>query len=58
VVIVDEVGTEAAATTVMMMTRGLVVEKTVTFNANHSFIYYIRHQPTNTILFVGDYHGN
>ena len=58
VVIVDEEGTEAAATTVMMMSKGLVMTKDFVFNANHSFIYYIRHNPTNTVLFVGDYHGN
>lgn len=27
------------------------------FNADHPFIYYIRHIPTNTFLFMGDYQG-
>lgn len=58
VVIVDEEGTEAAATTVVYMSKSLSMEKITLFNANHSFIYYIRHEPSNTILFVGDYHGN
>lgn len=57
VVIVDEEGTEAAATTVMMMSKGFTVNKVYVFKADHSFIYYIRHKPTNTILFIGDYHG-
>ena len=28
------------------------------YKTDQSFIYYIRHNPTNTILLVGDYHGN
>jgi len=58
VVIVDEEGTEAAGTTVMYMTKGMAISKFATFKADHSFIYLIRHKPTNTIVFVGDYHGN
>lgn len=62
VVIVDENGTEAAAVTVAvcmkesMCTRNDPEPKI--FNANHSFVYYIKHKPTNTLMFVGDYHGN
>lgn len=56
VVIVDEEGTEAAAMTVMYAEKCCYTPPTV-FKADHSFIYYIRHKPTNMILFVGDYHG-
>jgi serpin B/serpin B11/12 len=62
VVIVDEVGTEAAATTVIvdnaMMTAPRKEEKPILFRADHSFIYYIRHIPSNMFLFFGDYQGN
>ena len=59
VVIVDEAGTEAAAVTVACVTKeSCSMSKPIVFNANHSFVYYIKHQPSNTILFVGDYHGN
>lgn len=58
VVIVDEEGTEAAAMTVIGMRECTSVSFPTVFNANHSFIYIIRHIPTHTILFVGDYHGN
>lgn len=59
VVIVDEEGTEAAAVTVAVTTRGCMraAQKPIYFNANHSFVYYIKYYPTNTLLFVGDYHG-
>ena len=30
----------------------------IIFKANHSFVYYIKHYPTNTLLFVGDFYGN
>jgi serpin B/serpin B11/12 len=58
VVIVDEVGTEAAAATVMGVRSCCIRPTPISFNANHSFVYYIKHLPTNTLLFVGDYHGN
>lgn len=60
VVIVDESGTEAAAVTVAVMRMECMMIKPdpIVFNANHSFVYYIKHKPTNTLLFVGDYHGN
>ena len=59
VVIVDEDGTEASAVTVMMMLESCCMKpkQPKLFRADHSFIYYIRHKPTNMILFVGDYHG-
>ena len=59
VVIVDEVGTEAAAATICMSDNCLSSEpQPIVFNANHSFIYYIKHSRTNTLLFVGEYAGN
>ena len=60
VVIVDEDGTEAAATTMAVCTMEscCMTPNAVVFNANRSFVYYIKHYPTNTLLFVGDFHGN
>ena len=61
VVIVDEVGTEAAATTTMAVTRGCMrakPEKPVVFNADHPFVFGIKDYQTGAFLFVGDYHGN
>uniref|UniRef100_A0A3B4ARL2 Serpin B6 n=1 Tax=Periophthalmus magnuspinnatus TaxID=409849 RepID=A0A3B4ARL2_9GOBI len=51
---VNDRGTEAAA-----YTRSLVVQSCilppprVTFNADHPFIFFIRHNATSTILFAG-----
>lgn len=60
VVIVDEEGTEAAATTAVFMELECCHEPTppVVFRCDKSFMYYIRHVPSNTLLFLGDYHGN
>ncbi|XWV25781.1 serpin [Tupanvirus soda lake] len=60
VVIVDEDGTEAAAVTVAVCRAECcsIMPEPVIFRANRSFVYYIKHIPTNTLLFVGDYHGN
>lgn len=60
VVIVDEEGTEAAATTVAVVQyECLSIERDpIVFYANRPFVYYIKHLPTDTLLFVGDYHGN
>jgi serine protease inhibitor len=60
VVIVDEAGTEAAAVTVAAIKRQCMMMKPepIIFYANRSFVYYIKHMPTNTLLFVGDFHGN
>jgi len=58
VVIVDEVGTEAAAVTVASLClESCRIIPTATFRADHPFIYLIRHRGSNTILFRGDYHG-
>lgn len=60
IVIVDEAGTEASATTACYeydcCDSGNNL-KQVTFKADHSFIYYIRHKKLNTILFLGNYNG-
>ncbi|XP_065155055.1 leukocyte elastase inhibitor-like isoform X10 [Paramisgurnus dabryanus] len=49
---VNEEGTEAAAATgVVIMTKCLRLPKI--FNADHPFLFFIRHNPTNTILFYG-----
>nr|XP_048299682.1 serpin B12 isoform X2 [Myodes glareolus] len=49
---VDEMGTEAAAAS-----GAVAAEKAlpswVEFNANHPFLFFIRHNPTHTILFCG-----
>ena len=58
VVIIDEEGTEAAAFTGFMTRAACVKPEPPKFRADHSFMYYIRHKPSNIILFVGVYHGN
>ncbi len=60
VVIVDETGTEAAAVTAIVL-REMAARpdniKPVIFKADHSFVYYIEHKPSRTILFVGLFDG-
>jgi serpin B len=49
---VNEEGTEAAAATaVIMKARG--ISRTPVFKADHPFLFMIRHNATNTILFMG-----
>uniref|UniRef100_A0A671S4I1 Serpin B6 n=1 Tax=Sinocyclocheilus anshuiensis TaxID=1608454 RepID=A0A671S4I1_9TELE len=49
---VNEEGTEAAAATgAVMMTRCLRIPQV--FNADHPFLFFIRHNPTKSILFYG-----
>uniref|UniRef100_A0A8C1XJB6 Serpin B6 n=1 Tax=Cyprinus carpio TaxID=7962 RepID=A0A8C1XJB6_CYPCA len=49
---VNEEGTEAAAATgVVVMTRCLRIPQF--FNADHPFLFFIRHNPTKSILFYG-----
>lgn len=50
---VNEDGTEAAAATVVDMEAGSAPREPITFNANHPFIFLIKHNKTNTILFTG-----
>ncbi|KAI1889022.1 hypothetical protein AGOR_G00174780 [Albula goreensis] len=49
---VNEEGTEAAAATaaIMMMRCAMI---TPTFNADHPFLFFIRHNPSQSILFYG-----
>ncbi len=55
---VAEWGTEAAAVTVVEMTeKSSMPEKTVTFVADHPFVFVIGEQESGTILFEGVYTG-
>ena len=56
VIIVDEKGTEVAAATSAVFTNS-VPERALIFNTNHTFQYYIRHIPSNTIIFYGVFDG-
>ncbi|XP_032078411.1 leukocyte elastase inhibitor-like isoform X2 [Thamnophis elegans] len=47
---VNEVGTEAPAATAL---TDDCLELEQEFNADHPFLFFIRHNPTNTILFLG-----
>ncbi|AGD92155.1 putative serpin-like protein [Megavirus lba] len=60
VIIVDESGTTASAATVITgraLARAPKKENIKTFQADHPFVYYIRHLPTNMFLFFGDFQG-
>jgi serpin B len=51
---VDEQGTEAAAATgVAVGVRAARPEEPATFRADHPFVFFIRHNPTGAILFLG-----
>lgn len=56
-VIVDEEGTEAAAATIIMARKCIMLEKGTPkqFMVDRTFRYYIRHVKSNTILFSGMY---
>ena len=49
---VDEEGTEAAAVTAVKMQKGRGLEPVV-FGADRPFMFMIRHEPTDCILFMG-----
>jgi serpin B len=49
---VNEEGTKAAAVTFSMMARAAIMERKV-FCADHAFIYWIQHLPSQQVLFVG-----
>lgn len=56
VITVDEKGTEAAAmTAIIAVDSAFSRDRPIIFNANHPFAYYIRHIPSNTIVFLGKY---
>ncbi len=52
---VDEEGTEAAAATGVIMELALAAppSKPIIFNADHPFLFLIRHNPSGAILFLG-----
>ncbi|KAM4790836.1 leukocyte elastase inhibitor [Cyanocitta cristata] len=50
---VNEEGTEAAAATAGIAMLCMVIEED--FNADHPFLFFIRHNPTQNILFLGRY---
>ncbi|XP_042370910.1 serpin B6-like [Plectropomus leopardus] len=51
---VNEEGTEAAAATAGEITN-TAVTMTPMFIADQPFLFFIRHNPTNTVLFAGRY---
>lgn len=50
---VNEEGTEAAAATAVVMVMKSLNFMTVNFIADHPFLFYIRHNPTGSLLFLG-----
>jgi serpin B len=52
-VTVDELGTEAAAATAVVMDGLAVPSQQITLDVNRPFLFFIRDIPTNTVLFVG-----
>ncbi|GAA6097938.1 leukocyte elastase inhibitor-like [Tachysurus ichikawai] len=52
---VNEEGTEAAAATVVMI--ALCMAREEQFMADHPFLFFIRHNPTKSILFFGRFRG-
>jgi serpin B len=51
---VNEVGTEAAAATAVIMNLTMApADRPALFRADHPFLFMIRHEPTNSILFMG-----
>ncbi|ROT64348.1 putative serine proteinase inhibitor [Penaeus vannamei] len=53
---VDEEGAEAAAATVLVITKSSNAPKT-TFTCNRPFVFYIKDNEANNILFMGVYRG-
>ena len=52
-VAVDEKGTEAAAATAVMLITTDIAERPKTFQADHPFVFMIRENHNNSILFLG-----
>ena len=50
---VNEEGTEAAAATAVIMSGKSISLGPKIFKADHPFLFFIIHKPTNTILFMG-----
>ena len=51
---VNEEGSEAAAATTVHILETAMPGQNTVFNADHPFIYLIRHKETNTIMFMGE----
>ena len=52
---VNEEGTVAGAATAAIIISGFVGTDPETFMADHPFLFFIRHNPTQSILFYGRY---
>lgn len=50
---INEEGTEAAAATAVTIIKRCVMSPPKLFDANHPFVFFIRNQVTNTVLFTG-----
>jgi len=58
IIVVDEQGTKVSAGTIGTSLKNSSYDlrgKLINFIADHQFIYYVRHIPTNTIIFIGQY---
>lgn len=58
VIEVNEEGSEAAAVTVISMPTGTVYEPPPEIRLNRPFLFFIRENTSNTILFMGSYTGD
>ncbi|KAF5908475.1 leukocyte elastase inhibitor-like [Clarias magur] len=56
-VAVNEEGTEAAAATTVLMVGSCMILQQYYFTADHPFLFFIRHNPTKSILFFGKFRG-
>ncbi|XP_067272885.1 leukocyte elastase inhibitor-like [Pseudorasbora parva] len=54
---VNEEGTEATAATAVYLEGSALVPETQIFRADHPFMFFIRHNPTNSIIFLGRFRG-
>lgn len=52
---VNEEGTEAAAATAAVMNMRCAPMRPATFIADHPFLFFIRHNPSKSVLFAGRY---
>jgi len=57
VIKVDEEGSEAAAVTVIEISRESVGPQELTIRLDRPFLFFIREKGSNTILFMGKYAG-
>ncbi|XP_048042514.1 leukocyte elastase inhibitor-like [Megalobrama amblycephala] len=54
---VNEDGTEAWAVSALLNPVGYARQQFQSFTADHPFMFFIRHNPTNSILFLGRFRG-